>query len=80
MNSIEERIKEFIVKRIPQGQQRDITLDDPLLEKGLLDSLGVLDVVAFLEQEFQTTIEDDDLTPENFVSIRSIAEFIRKIG
>ena len=78
VDAIEESVQTFILSRIPQSHRQNITIDDLLLEKGLLDSLGVLDVVTFLEEEFQVQIDDEELTPENFQSIRTIAEFVRE--
>ena len=78
VDAFEQSIQTFILSRIPQNHRQTITIDDLLLEKGLLDSLGILDVVTFLEEEFHTQIEDEELTPENFQSIRTIAEFVRE--
>ncbi len=50
--------------------------DYPLLEKGVLDSMGIIQVVAFLEDEFGIEVDDAELVPENFETIGSIAELI----
>jgi acyl carrier protein len=52
---------------------------DDLLESGVIDSLGVLELVAFLQQEFGIAISDDDLTPENFKSIECMAQFVESM-
>ena len=49
---------------------------EALLESGILDSLGVLEVVAFIEQEYSIHVSDDDFVLENFRSIDRIAAFI----
>lgn len=41
-----------------------------------MDSLGVLEIVTLLQQDYSLEISDDELTPENFESIRSIAQFV----
>ena len=52
-----------------------------LLDEGVVDSTGVLEVIGFLESEFGLVIEDADITPENFDSIARIAAFVsRKCG
>jgi len=51
---------------------------DPLLESGVIDSLGVLDLVAFIETEFKVIVDDEDLIPENFQSIARIACYVEK--
>jgi acyl carrier protein len=46
------------------------------LDSGIVDSLGILDLVAFLESELSLTISDDELLPENFRSIEGISRFV----
>lgn len=50
--------------------------DDDLVAQGVLDSLGILTLVAFLEEEFSIVVADDDVVPEHFFSVRSIEEFV----
>jgi acyl carrier protein len=78
VDKVREQIKRFIVQQFPLARQRDLDHDDPLLESGILDSLGVLDVVTFLEDELGLTIADDELLPENFHSITSVAAFVER--
>jgi acyl carrier protein len=70
------RIRHFLVERFPSARIRPIGDDDQLLANGILDSLGVLDVVVFLEQEFAITIGDDDLLPENFETLGRLTKFV----
>src|SRR2546423_13176290 len=59
-------IRRFIVDNFLFGQGGDQLADhDSLLDKGLIDSTGVLELVTFLEQRFQIHIEDQELVPEN---------------
>ncbi|MGA7235521.1 MAG: acyl carrier protein [Bryobacteraceae bacterium] len=69
-------VRTFILKQFPLARQHQIKDSDPLLESGILDSLGVLEVVAFIEQEYSIHVSDDDLVLENFRSIDRIAAFI----
>jgi acyl carrier protein len=69
-----EEIMKFLAQQFPAT--KNVGDSDPLLEGGLIDSLGILDVVTFLENQFGVTIADEDLSPENFASVRSIAEFV----
>jgi acyl carrier protein len=77
-NSIDTRIRAFVVQKFPAARKRAINDDLPLLESGIIDSLGVLDVVAFLEQSFTIKISDEELTPDNFASIKCMAAFVEK--
>ena len=71
-----EVVRKFIVQKFPLARRRNISDDDNLLESGVIDSLGVLEIVTFLREEFSLEVEDDELTPENFQSISSIAGFV----
>jgi acyl carrier protein len=50
--------------------------DGSLLEAGAIDSVGVLELVALLEQRHGITISDEELVPEHFETIRAIATFV----
>jgi acyl carrier protein len=52
--------------------------DDDLLATGLVDSHGVMELVAFLEERYGISISDDDLTPENFQSLDRIEEYVAR--
>jgi len=77
-NSINKRIREFVLGHFPLARKKSITDGDALLDEGIIDSLGVLDLVNFIEGEFKISISDEDLIPENFQSIECIAFFIDK--
>jgi acyl carrier protein len=70
------RIREFIVEKFPLARKNQLKDSDGLLESGVLDSLGILDLVAFIEQEFSIGVSDDELVPENFQSVDHIAAFV----
>jgi acyl carrier protein len=72
---IAAKIGEFIKSRFPPA--RKMSDEDRLLGNGILDSLAILDVVAFIEKEFHITISDDELLPENFNSISNMAVFVQ---
>jgi acyl carrier protein len=69
--TISELIKNFLVQQFPAT--KNIRNEDPLLKNGLIDSLGILEIVTFLENEFGITFTD-----ENFESVRSLANFVRR--
>lgn len=72
-----ERIETFVHARFPLARERGIARDESLLDEGILDSLGILDVVAFLEESFGVSVQDEELDPENFDSIDALASFVR---
>jgi acyl carrier protein len=69
-------IREFILKSFPLARKKQIKDSDALLKSGILDSLGILTVVMFLEKEFSVKIEDEELIPENFETIDQMAAFL----
>ena len=76
IKNVEDQIKNFIVQHFPLAHNRHLNNDDNLLESGILDSLGILEVVSFLEDELNIRIDDEDLIPENFYTIQCIVDFI----
>ena len=74
-NAVNERIRGYVLDKFPLARKRNIKDSDELLESGIVDSLGVLDLVAFLENDFGLQVSDDDLSPENFRSIQSMVKF-----
>lgn len=70
------RIRKFLVEHFPSARNHALGEDDHLLANGILDSLGVLDVVGYLEQEFGLTVADEDLVPEHFQTLRSLTAFV----
>ena len=71
-----ENLKVFICNNFPIARQREVTLDDRLLDDGFVDSLGLLVIVEHLEESYEITVNDDDLRVENFGSIRTIAHYV----
>jgi acyl carrier protein len=77
-SSIEQRIQAFVLEKFALARKAGIGKDTPLLEKGILDSLGILDVVGFLETEFSIVVNDEELVPENFQSLGTLSAFVLK--
>ncbi len=79
--SIEQKIHAFLLEKFPLARKAGIEKDTPLIERGILDSLGILDVVSFLEAEFSILISDEELMPENFQSLGTLCAFVlNKLG
>ena len=71
-------IREFVLRQFPLAKKRQIQDNEHLLENGIVDSLGVLDVVTFLEEKFHIKVLDEDLVPENFKDIETLTRFVRQ--
>jgi acyl carrier protein len=76
--AITERIGAFLVERYPAARLRPITSTERLLENGILDSLGILDLVAYLEGEFAITVSDEELLPEHFETLERLTAFVER--
>lgn len=76
-NNVGERINQFVLHTFPLARKKALTPEDDLLESGIIDSLGILDLVAFVEKEFGIAVSDEDLLPENFNSVDHLAAFVR---
>lgn len=78
MANSHERIVAFILENFPLARKRPLAGDDNILESGIVDSLGILDLVSFLEQEFVIVVADDELIPENFQSVARLTRFVEQ--
>ena len=75
--STEQRIKELMVDNLTwSGSWSQIDDDYPLLEKQVIDSFGMLKLISLLEEEFDVTIDDEDVVPDNWRTIRHIAGLV----
>lgn len=75
--NIEKDLKKYIVSRFLQGDGGKLTDDGSLFESGIIDSLGVLHLVAFLEERYGLHVEDEELIPENFETVNRIMDFVK---
>jgi acyl carrier protein len=66
----------FILENFPLDKDYDIPLDDSLMEEGIVDSYGLIELIAFIEKEFSLSIDDTKITKDNFDSVNKIALFI----
>jgi acyl carrier protein len=75
--SAQDSVRDFIVSELRfRGQAKDLKGDYPLLENDVLDSMGIFQVVSFLESEFGIEVDDEDLVPDNFGTIDDIARLV----
>lgn len=79
VTDVKDRVKRFInTELVRKDGVGTITDGESLLEGGVLDSLGVLRVLGFLEEEYRFTVRDEDVVPENFESVDAIAAFVQR--
>jgi acyl carrier protein len=75
---IEKDIREFIATNLLYSKEGFTYPDDAsLLKEGILDSLGVVELVAFLEKQFAMKVDQSEVRPDNFDSVANLAAFVR---
>ncbi|MGI9259552.1 MAG: acyl carrier protein [Gammaproteobacteria bacterium] len=75
------RIRDYISDTFGGALPKNFDENESLLEAGILDSMSVLEVVSFIETEFEISIDDDDLEAELFQSVRTLSDFVlRQVG
>lgn len=76
----ETTVRQFLIEDVFYDKDlKDLGPDDSLLEKGLLDSMSILKTVTFCEEQFGITIPDEDVLPDHFESVRSIAKLVERV-
>lgn len=76
MSDTREKIRTFIAEDLLMGSAGELTIAQDLLLSGLVDSLGVMRLVYFLEEELACTVPHTDITIENFNNIEAIAAYV----
>lgn len=74
-----DKIRTFIFENFLFGRVDDpLSDDDSFLENGIIDSTGVLELVAFIEETFGIKVDDEDLIPDNLDSVNSLLNFLER--
>lgn len=76
-NQVADRIREYITENFLYMRQ-DFAFDenDSLLGRGIIDSMGVIELITFIQDEFGIPVDDGDITEENLGTLASIAGFV----
>jgi acyl carrier protein len=79
MQTIEQEIRQFIIDNFLFGElEAKLFNDDSLLDRGIIDSTGVLELVTFLEDKYGMKIQDDELVPKNLDSVNGLVQFVNR--
>lgn len=80
MQNTIEILRQFFVgeKLVPKSMAATLDEDVSLLETGMIDSLNLVKITLFIEEEFQIKLSDEDLIPENFETLNAMQTFIGK--
>jgi acyl carrier protein len=76
---VEQPIREFIANNLLYSTEGFTHTDDvSFLQEGIIDSLGVVELVAFVQTHFGVTVDQQEVTPDNFDSITKLSAFVRR--
>lgn len=76
MTEVQGDIHAFIVDRFLLGNAAGLSASQSLLDSGVMDSTGVMELVLFLEETYSIKVADTELIPDNLDSIEKIAGFV----
>ena len=75
---IRDAIRGYIVENYLLGDDEGLDTEESLLDAGIVDSTGVVELVAFIESMFGIDIDDDEMVADNFDSIDRLTQFVLK--
>lgn len=77
MGETEAKVRSYILENyLFTDDESELDSGDSLLEKGVIDSTGIMEVILFLEEEFGVIVEDEEMVPENLDSVNNLVKFI----
>ncbi len=78
--TLKQDLMKFIGKNlIPGGEGTEIDDNEPLIDRGIIDSMGLLQIMTFIEERTGVRIPDDEVTPDNFQSVASIDRMVTRL-
>jgi acyl carrier protein len=76
-----QQIRQFVENALRrQGSEVVLADDYPLIDNGLLDSLMLMDLIAFVEQCFSVVVDPMEIVPENFGTVRAVAVLVERLS
>lgn len=78
--TLKQQLRDFIRKSlIPDGAAAEIDENEALIDRGLIDSMGLLQIMTFIEERTGVRIPDEEVTPDNFQSLSSIDQMVTRL-
>lgn len=75
--SIKEKVKNYVVENFLFGNEADpIGDDDSFIERGIIDSTGIMELIEFIEKTYDISLDDKELVPENLDSLNNLSRFV----
>jgi acyl carrier protein len=76
--AIIDQLRDFVIDTFPNARLRGVSPREQLLENGIIDSLGILEIIRFIETTYKIVIEDTDVIGKNFSTLSNIAQYVRR--
>ena len=77
--SVEQKIRDYILDNyLFTDDQSALSNEDSFLDKGIIDSTGIMEVIFFLEEEFGIQVDDEEMVPENLDSVKNIVTYVER--
>jgi acyl carrier protein len=73
-----DQVRSFILQNFYVADAASLPDDASLLDRGIIDSTGVLEVIAFIEKTFAIRVEDEEMLPDNLDSVDRITAFVER--
>jgi acyl carrier protein len=78
-SELHKQVQRFILENyLFTDDESALGPDDSLLDRGIVDSTGMLEIIMFIEEELGVTVEDEEMIPENLDSVNRIAAFVTR--
>ena len=78
MSETRDKIRAFILENFLFGNDQSLNDDISFLDEGIIDSTGILELVSFLEEAFDISVEDEEIVPENLDSIKNVVSYLER--
>lgn len=76
---VKKKIRKFIIKEVCLDETiKDLADDVPLIKSGIIDSMGILTLLAFLEEKFAILLPEGEINVENFATLQSICDMVSR--
>jgi acyl carrier protein len=75
---IADQLRQFVTTNFYVADPATLADSDSLLDAGIVDSTGVLELIGFIEREYNITVEDQEILPDNLDSIARLAAFVTR--
>ena len=78
VNDIKDRVRQFVTSTFYLPDPAQVTDTVSFLDTGIVDSTGVLEIIAFIQSEFGVEVADDEILPENLDGVNRIADYVQR--